>query len=75
MSASVELTEFEHPAEVTCPGGPLLVRGMGREVTDDEGVVHLTTRPVSALCRCARSAIKPWCDGTHKLLAARGSSG
>ncbi len=72
---SVGLGEYEHPAEVACPDGPLLVRGMGREVRDDAGVAHVTTRPVSAVCCCGKSSIKPWCDGTHKLLAARvGSS-
>jgi CDGSH-type Zn-finger protein len=37
-------------------------------VVDDDGTEHRTTRPVSAVCRCHRSASKPWCDGTHKLL-------
>ena len=35
---------------------------------DEEGVEHRTTRPVSAVCRCGKSASKPWCDGTHKVL-------
>ena len=33
-----------------------------------DGVEHTTTRPVSAVCRCHKSASKPWCDGTHKVL-------
>jgi len=52
-----------------CPGGPLLLRGP-HVVRDDDGVEHATTRPVSAVCRCDKSASKPWCDGTHKLLPA-----
>jgi CDGSH-type Zn-finger protein len=52
---------------VVCPGGPLLIRGP-HEIEDDEGVLHTTTRPVSAVCRCGKSSVKPWCDGTHKLL-------
>lgn len=52
---------------VSCPGGPLLIRG-DHEVEDEDGVVHRTSRPVSAVCRCLRSSVSPWCDGTHKLL-------
>jgi len=58
------------PELVICPGGPMLVRGQ-HDIEDDQGVVHRTTRPVSAVCRCGRSASKPWCDGTHKLLPAK----
>lgn len=58
---------FEHPRSLVCPGGPLLLRG--RHVVEDaDGVAHETTRPVSAVCRCARSGSLPWCDGTHKVL-------
>lgn len=58
------------PDVVLCPGGPMLVRGGpgGIVVEDAEGVQHRSTRRVSALCRCAKSARKPWCDGTHQLL-------
>lgn len=55
-----------------CPGGPMLVRGHQR-VLDDEGEEHVTTRPVSAVCRCGHSASAPWCDGTHKVARARPS--
>ena len=55
------------PACHLCPGGPMLVRG-DHVVEDADGVQHRTTRPVSAVCRCGKSAISPWCDGTHKLL-------
>ncbi len=59
---------FEPRADVElCPGGPMLLRGE-HVVLDEEGVPHPTTRPVSAVCRCGKSASKPWCDGTHKLL-------
>ncbi len=57
----------DHPDVVVCPGGPLLLRG-NHVVEDAEGEVHRTSRPVSAVCRCGKSAIAPWCDGTHKLL-------
>ena len=49
----------------TCPRGPLLVRGADT-VVDDDGVEHVVRRPVVAVCVCDRSALKPWCDGTHK---------
>jgi CDGSH-type Zn-finger protein len=52
---------------VLCPGGPMLLRGE-HVVEDDDGVEHRTERPVSAVCRCGKSAVKPWCDGTHKVL-------
>jgi hypothetical protein len=52
---------------VVCPGGPMLLRGP-HVVADADGVPHETTRPVTAVCRCGRSAIHPWCDGTHKVL-------
>jgi CDGSH-type Zn-finger protein len=45
----------------------MLLRG-AHVVEDDEGVEHPTHRPVSAVCRCGKSASKPWCDGTHKVL-------
>ena len=36
--------------------------------TDDAGVRHPVLRPVVAVCRCGKSSLRPWCDGTHKLL-------
>jgi CDGSH-type Zn-finger protein len=45
----------------------MLLRG-DHVIRDDEGNEHVTTRPISAVCRCGKSAVKPWCDGTHKVL-------
>lgn len=45
--------------------GPLIVRGHFRLV-DQDGVQIDPGRDTIALCRCGRSAIKPFCDGTHK---------
>ncbi len=45
----------------------MLLRG-DHVVADADGQVHRTTRPVSAVCRCGRSANQPWCDATHKVL-------
>lgn len=50
-----------------CPGGPALVRGAD-EVIDGSGNAHRTTRPLVAVCLCARSRRAPWCDGTHKVV-------
>ena len=61
---------FEHPDVIICPGGPMLLRG-DHVVEDADGVAHQTVRPVSAVCRCGKSADQPWCDGTHKVLAPR----
>ncbi|QIK84795.1 CDGSH iron-sulfur domain-containing protein [Sanguibacter sp. HDW7] len=49
-----------------CPDGPILVRGAARIVTGD-GRAVARNRPTIALCRCGGSAIKPFCDGTHKV--------
>jgi len=58
--------------------GPLLVRGRLRLV-DEEGREVCTRRRINALCRCGRSAVQPFCDGTHKIVpfsprAVNGSS-
>ena len=56
--------------ERTCPGGPRLVRG-AEAVVDDDGVSHEVTRPVVAVCACAKSSRMPWCDSTHKSIQPR----
>ena len=50
--------------------GPYLLRG-DFEVTDQHGRVIETGRRTVALCRCGRSQIRPFCDGTHKLIGFR----
>lgn len=45
--------------------GPLVVRGDFRLV-DQDGHEIDPGRATIALCRCGRSGIKPFCDGTHK---------
>ena len=61
-------TPDSEPFAVTeCPGGPLLVRG-DFKIQDSDGNEVPKNRETVALCRCAGSRIKPWCDGTHKLL-------
>ncbi|WP_245155120.1 CDGSH iron-sulfur domain-containing protein [Nocardioides sp. 1609] len=50
-----------------CAGGPMLVHGP-ISIESEDGVVHESTRPVSAVCRCGATSRAPWCDGTHRLL-------
>ena len=52
---------------VACTDGPLLVRG-DAEILDSNGTAVPRTRSTVALCRCGVSSIKPFCDGTHKLI-------
>lgn len=61
---------FPHAAVTVCPNGPMLLRGEHRLI-DEDGVVHTTWRPVSAVCMCGLSGTKPWCDGSHKVAMAR----
>ena len=55
------------------PDGPLIVRGdfavQGVDGTEVE------TGAAVALCRCGRSAVKPLCDGSHKIRRARSATG
>jgi CDGSH-type Zn-finger protein len=55
---------------VVCPDGPLLVRG-DFEIVTPSGETVQRQRQTVALCRCGASAIKPYCDGTHKLINFR----
>ena len=50
--------------------GPLLVRGPVRLFAHDGSPIEPDRDPI-ALCRCGRSRIKPFCDGTHKLVGFR----
>lgn len=47
------------------PDGPLVVRG-DVEVRNADGTT-VVSRQTVALCRCGRSAQKPYCDGSHKI--------
>ena len=53
--------------------GPLIVRGPFTIVDQDGNEVSLRRKTV-ALCRCGRSRIKPFCDGTHKTIRFRAGS-
>ncbi|MCZ2402983.1 CDGSH iron-sulfur domain-containing protein [Paenarthrobacter sp. Z7-10] len=57
-------------AVVVCPDGPLLIRG-DFEIVSSSGELLPRQRKTVALCRCGATGIKPYCDGSHKLIGFR----
>jgi CDGSH-type Zn-finger protein len=53
--------------------GPLLVRGPFT-LQDQDGNVIDVGRKTVALCRCGKSRMRPFCDGTHKIVKFRAPS-
>ncbi|MEU9674702.1 MULTISPECIES: CDGSH iron-sulfur domain-containing protein [Streptomyces] len=53
------------------PDGPLLLRG-DAEIRLPSGEVLAGPGRTVALCRCGRSALPPFCDGSHKAGGFRG---
>ena len=53
--------------------GPLLVRGPFVLRTQDGDEIAVE-RATVALCRCGRSRLRPFCDGTHKVVGFRAPS-
>jgi CDGSH-type Zn-finger protein len=47
--------------------GPLIVRGPFT-LRDQDGNDVEITRETVALCRCGKSRMRPFCDGTHKVI-------
>lgn len=65
------MSAAREPVTITpYPDGPLLVRG-DIEVLTVEGDPIAPHRRTVALCRCGLSALKPFCDGTHKAASFR----
>ena len=54
--------------------GPLLVRGPFR-LQDMYGGEIEVKREIVALCRCGKSRIRPFCDGSHKLVRFKAPTG
>jgi CDGSH-type Zn-finger protein len=54
--------------------GPLIVRGRFA-ITAQDGQPIPAGRRTVALCRCGRSAIKPFCDGSHARTGFRAPGG
>ena len=64
-------------AEVTITpyrDGPYLLRGPF-VLRDQDGAEISNERNVVALCRCGKSRTRPFCDGTHRLVAFNAPSG
>ena len=62
---------MDEPARITpYRDGPYLVRG-NFVITDQDGREIDARRRTVALCRCGRSQMRPFCDGTHKLIGFR----
>ena len=55
------------PQIVACVDGPLLVRGEIDLVSSTGEPIERNRRTI-ALCRCGASMIKPFCDGSHKMV-------
>ena len=53
--------------------GPLLVRGPF-QLQDMHGRPIEVGRETVALCRCGKSRIRPFCDGSHKVVRFRAPS-
>ena len=53
--------------------GPLLVRGPFT-LRDQDGNEIEVGRKTVALCRCGKSRMRPFCDGTHKVVRFRAPS-
>ena len=54
--------------------GPLIVRGPVR-MRDMYGEEIEVGRETVALCRCGKSRIRPFCDGTHNLIRFKAPTG
>jgi CDGSH-type Zn-finger protein len=80
VTSAAELPDEPRPSRRTEPAtitpyrdGPLIVRGDFRLV-DQDGTEIDPGRDTVALCRCGKSGLKPFCDGTHKKVGFRADS-
>jgi CDGSH-type Zn-finger protein len=64
----------EEPVTITpYRDGPYLVRGTFGVRDQDGNEVTLERRTI-ALCRCGKSRMRPFCDGTHRLTGFKAPS-
>jgi CDGSH-type Zn-finger protein len=71
MSRTARDAASARPVTVTaCANGPLIVRG-DVDLVDEHGDPLEAHRRTMALCRCGASAIRPFCDGSHKAIGFR----
>jgi CDGSH-type Zn-finger protein len=73
---SADVLRGSHPVARVTPyrDGPYILRG-AFELIDQDGKEIETRRSTIALCRCGRSQMRPFCDGTHKLTGFHAESG
>jgi CDGSH-type Zn-finger protein len=65
---------LDKPVTITAyQDGPYLIRGPFRLTDQNGGEIDLERRTI-ALCRCGRSRIRPFCDGTHRSIGFRAPS-
>ncbi|MDQ3645611.1 MAG: CDGSH iron-sulfur domain-containing protein [Actinomycetota bacterium] len=74
MNRSHHSGDESHAIITPYKDGPILVRGAFKLV-DQEGETITTHRKTVALCRCGRSSIRPFCDGTHKRIGFKAPAG
>jgi CDGSH-type Zn-finger protein len=68
------MAKSTEPVKITpYRNGPYLIRGPF-VICDQDGNEIEGGRPVVALCRCGKSQVKPFCDGTHKTVGFRAES-
>jgi CDGSH-type Zn-finger protein len=72
-SAQTDISDRHGVSITPYRDGPLLVRGPF-QLVDSGGEIIETDRSPVALCRCGKSRIRPFCDGTHKLIRFRAPS-
>jgi CDGSH-type Zn-finger protein len=65
-----EATMADQTKITALDNGPYLVKG-SVVLLDAEGNEFRAERATVALCRCGRSANKPFCDGTHSKIGFR----
>lgn len=59
---------IDEPATITpYRDGPYVVRG-DFAVLGQDGEAIDARRKTVALCRCGKSQLRPFCDGTHRLI-------
>lgn len=51
--------------------GPLMLRGDVQIVDQDGNVIEPNHARGVALCRCGKSRMRPFCDGTHNVIRFR----
>ncbi|MDX6591420.1 MAG: hypothetical protein QOJ13_616 [Gaiellales bacterium] len=64
----------DHATITPYPDGPLIVRGPF-QITDEHGTPIDAGRRTVALCRCGRSQLRPFCDGSHLTARFRAEGG